>query len=150
MQRNIPILILLLFALTALARSLVEDKTIDQLKAEAEKADSGQQAKLYAEVAERLVEVADVQFTNGDAIHGHATIQEVLQYAIKAHDRAISTRKKMKETEIHLRNTQRRLESLKRTLAAEDRPALEAVEKQLAQFRQDILDAMFAPKKEQK
>src|SRR5258706_1054923 len=146
MRRNIPILILLLLALTALA----EDKTIDQLKAEAEKADSGQQARLYAEVAERLVEVADVQFTNGDAIHGHATVQEILQYAIKAHDRAISTRKKMKETEIHLRNTQRRMESLKRTLAAEDRPALEDVEKQLAQFRQDILDAMFAPKKESK
>ena len=146
MRRNIPILILLLLAFTALA----EDKTIDQLKAEAEKADSGQQARLYAEVAERLVEVADVQFTNGDAIHGHATVQEILQYAIKAHDRAISTRKKMKETEIHLRNTQRRMESLKRTLAAEDRPALEDVEKQLAQFRQDILDAMFAPKKESK
>jgi hypothetical protein len=142
MQRTVPILILLLLALTALAA----DKTIDQLKAEAEKADSGQQARLYAEVAERLVEVADQQFTSGNAINGHATIQEVLQYAIKARDRAISTRKKMKETEIHLRNTQRRLESLKRTLAAEDRPALEDVEKKLAQFRQEILDAMFAPK----
>ena len=146
MRRTIPILILLLLALTALA----EVKTIDQLKAEAEKADSGQQSKLYAEVAERLVEVADQQFTNGNAINGHSTVQEVLQYATKAHDSAIGTRKKMKETEIHLRNTQRLLESLKRTLAAEDRPALEDVEKKLAQFRQDILDAMFAPKKENK
>jgi hypothetical protein len=146
MQRTLAILILLFLASTALA----EDKTIDQLKADAEKSDSGQQAKLYAELAERLVEAADVQFTSGDAIHGHATIQEVLQYSIKAHDRAISTRKKMKETEIHLRNTQRRLESLKRTLAAEDRPALEDVEKKLAQLREEILDAMFAPKKENK
>ena len=142
MRRIIPILILLLLALTVLA----EVKPIDQLKAEAEKADSGQQAKLYAEVAERLVEVADQQFTNGNAINGHATVQEILQYATKAHDSAISTRKKMKETEIHLRNTQRLLESLKRTLAAEDRPALEELEKKLAQFRQDILDTMFAPK----
>ena len=140
MRRTIPILILL--ALTALA----EVKPLDQLKAEAEKADSGQQAKLFAEVAEKLVEVADQKFTSGDAINGHATIQEVLQYATKAHDSAINTRKKMKETEIHLRNTQRLLESLKRTLAAEDRPALEEVEKKLAQFRQDILDTMFAPK----
>src|SRR6266700_4400670 len=146
MRRIIPILILLLLALTVLA----EVKPIDQLKAEAEKADSGQQAKLYAEVAERLVEVADQQFTNGNAIAGHATIQELLQYATKSRDRAISTRKKMKEAEIILRNTQRLLESLKRTLAAEDRPALEDVEKKLAQCRQDILDDMFAPKKETK
>src|SRR6266567_5439861 len=142
MLHTLAILIFSLLASTAPA----ETKTVDQLKAEAEKASDGQQAKLYAEVAERLVEVADQQFTNGNAINGHATVQEILQYATKAHDSAISTRKKMKETEIHLRNTQRLLESLKRTLAAEDRPALEEVEKKLAQFRQDILDTMFAPK----
>jgi hypothetical protein len=56
----------------------------------------------------------------------------------------------MKEAEIILRNTQRLLENLKRTLAAEDRPALDDAEKKLAQFRQEILDAMFAPKKETK
>ncbi len=146
MLRTLAILILILLASTALA----QNKTVDQLKAEAEKANDGQQAKLYAEVAERLVDVADQQFTNGNAIAGHATIQEILQYATKSRDRAISTRKKMKEAEIILRNTQRLLENLKRTLAAEDRPALEDVEKKLAQFRQDILDAMFAPKKENK
>jgi hypothetical protein len=146
MRRTLAILILSLLASTALA----ENKTIDQLKAEAEKASDAQQAKLYAEIAEKLIEVADQQFTNGDAIAGHATIQELLQYATKSRDRAVSTRKKMKEAEIILRNTQRLLESLKRTLAAEDRPALDDVEKKLAQFRQDILDAMFAPKKETK
>ncbi|SRR6266700_485123 len=146
MLHTLAILIFSLLASTAPA----ETKTVDQLKAEAEKASDGQQAKLYAEVAEKLVEVADQQFTNGNAIAGHATIQELLQYATKSRDRAISTRKKMKEAEIILRNTQRLLESLKRTLAAEDRPALEDVEKKLAQFRQDILDAMFAPKKETK
>jgi hypothetical protein len=146
MQRALAILILFLLALTAVA----EYKTVEQLKTEAETANSGKQAKLYAEIAERLVEVADQQFTNGNAIGGHATIQELLQYASKARDRAISTRKNMKEAEIILRNTQRLLESLKRTLAAEDRPILDDVEKKLAQIRQEILDAMFAPKKENK
>jgi hypothetical protein len=45
------------------------------------------------------------------------------------------------------RKTQRHLESLKHTLAAEDRPAVDAVEKKLADMRQELLDSMFAPNK---
>jgi hypothetical protein len=141
MRKTVSILILLLLALAASA----EDKTLDQLKAEAERADSGQQAKLCAEVAERLVSVADKQFTDGESIKGHATVQEILQYANRAHDLAIKTRKKMKETEIHLRRCRHALENLRRTLAAEDRPAVEAVEKKLEQLSEEVLEAMFAP-----
>jgi hypothetical protein len=141
MRKTASILILLLLALAASA----EDKTLDQLKAEAERADSGQQAKLCAEVAERLVSVADKQFTDGESIKGHATVQEILQYANRAHDLAIKTRKKMKETEIHLRRCRHALENLRRTLAAEDRPAVEAVEKKLEQLSEEVLEAMFAP-----
>jgi hypothetical protein len=39
------------------------------------------------------------------------------------------------------------LENVRRTLAAVDRPPLEAVEKKLADYRQDLLNEMFAPKK---
>jgi hypothetical protein len=141
MRKLISVLILLLLALPATA----EDKTLDQLKAEAERADSGQQAKLCAEVAERLVSVADKQFTDGESVKGHATVQEIQQYAIRARDLAIKTRKKMKETEIHLRRCRHALENMRRTLAAEDRPAVEAVEKKLEQLSEEVLEAMFAP-----
>jgi hypothetical protein len=145
MRRAYPILILLLLVLAALA----DDKTLDQLKAEAERADSNQ-AKICAEVAERLVSVADKEFTDGESVKGHATVQEILQYATRARDLAIQTRKKMKETEIHLRRCRYALENMRRTLAAEDRPPVEAVEKKLEQFGEDVLEAMFAPKKEHK
>jgi len=138
-------MILLLLALAASA----EDKTLDQLKAEAERSDSGQQAKLCAEVAERLVSVADKQFTDGESVKAHATVQEVLQYATRARDLAIKTRKKMKETEIHLRRCRHALENMRRTLAAEDRPAVEAVEKKLEQLSEEVLEAMFAPPKKE-
>ena len=145
-RRRAPILLLLVMTLGALA----EDKTVDQLKAEAERP-GADQAKLSAEVAERLVPVADKLFTDGQSVKGNATVQEILQYGKRARELAISTRKKMKDTEIHLRRCRRALENLRRTLAAEDRPAVEAVEKQLEQFGEDILEAMFAPpKKDQK
>jgi hypothetical protein len=141
MPRLFSILILLSLVLAANA----EQKTVDQLKAEAEHAEPGQQGRLYAEIAEKMVPVADKQFTDGESVKGHATVQEILQYATKAHDLAIQTRKKMKETEKSLRECHRRLENMKRTLAAEDRPRVEAVEKELERLTEEVLESMFAP-----
>ena len=146
MRKHAPILLLLLLALSAVA----DDRNLDQLKAEAERA-GADQAKACAEVAERLVSVADKLFNDGESVKAQARVQEILQYANRARDLAIRNRKKMKETEIHLRRSRRALEDMRRTLAAEDRPPVEAVEKKLEQFGEDILEAMFAPpKKEQK
>lgn len=141
MPKLFAIIVLFSLALTAIA----EQKTVDQLKAEADHAEPGQQGRLYAEIAERLVAVADKQFTDGESVKGHATVQEILQYATKAHDLAIQTRKKMKETEKSLRECHRRLENMKRTLAAEDRPNVEDVEKQIEKLTEDVLESMFAP-----
>ena len=145
MRKSISITILLALALLAIG----EEKTLDQLKAEAEHA-GNDQPKLLAEVAERMVPVADKQFTDGESVKGHASVDEILQYATRAHDLAIKTRKKMKETEIHLRRCRHAMENMRRTLAAEDRPAVEAVEKKLEQFAEEVLEAMFAPPGKQK
>jgi hypothetical protein len=126
-----------------------DQKSVDQLRAEAEKASGGHQALLYAELAERLVDQADQQFTQGESVKAQATIQEILSVATKARDGGVSSRRKLKETEIHLRLTQRRLEDVRRTLSADDRPEVEAVEKKLSDFRQDLLNAMFSPRKEE-
>ncbi|HST77584.1 MAG TPA: hypothetical protein VLN58_03760, partial [Verrucomicrobiae bacterium] len=103
--------IILALSLSALA----EKKTVDQLKAEAEKSSGGHQAELYAELAERLVDVADQQFTAGDSVKGQSTVQDILANATRAHDVAVSTQKKLKQVEIHLRETQRLLENVRRT-----------------------------------
>lgn len=145
MSRRSLILFSLLMSATALWAS--PQNELDKLKADAEKAQGGQQGKIYAQLADKLVAVADQQFTSGNSEQGQATVQEVLQYATKAHDIALRTHDDRKQIEILLRETQRHLENVKRTLAAEDRPALDDVEKKLAQFRQELLDSMFAPKK---
>ena len=149
MPKFFSIMIVVSLALAAIG----EQKTVDQLKAEAEHAEPGQQGRLYAEIADLLVPVADKQFTDGESVRGHATVQEILQYAAKSHDLAIQTRKKMKETEKSLRACRRRMENMRRTLAAEDRPRVEAVEKQLEKLTEEVLESMFAPpekKKDQK
>ncbi|HEV7551676.1 MAG TPA: hypothetical protein VGP65_08340 [Candidatus Angelobacter sp.] len=147
MPKFFSIMIVVALALSANA----EQKTLDQLKTEAEHASPDQQGRLYAEIADSMVFVADKQFTDGESVKGHATVQEVLQYATKAHDLAIQTRKKMKETEKSLRQCRHRMENMRRTLAAEDRPTVEAVEKQLEKLTEEVLESMFAaPKKDKK
>jgi polyhydroxyalkanoate synthesis regulator phasin len=146
MPKFFSIIILLMLSFAAGA----EQKTVDQLKAEAEHASPDQQGRLDAEIAEKLVAVADKQFTDGESVKGHATVQEILQYATKAHDLVIESRKKMKEAEKSLRECHRRLENMKRTLAAEDRPRVEAVEKQLEKLTEEVLESMFAPPQKKK
>ena len=154
MRKLLPITIVVTLALGATSLAAPhEEKTVEQLKAEAEHAEPGQQGRLYAEIADRLVAVADKQFTDGESVKAHATVQELLQYATRAHDQSIESRKKMKEVEKSLRDCRRRLENMRRTLAAEDRPRIEAVEKQMEKLTEDVLESMFAPpdkKKEKK
>jgi len=142
MGTRLLILFTLLTSLPACAQNELE-----KLKADAEKAQGGQQAKIYAQLADKLVAVADQQFTSANSVQGLATVQDILQYASKAHDIALRTHDDRKQVEILLRLTQRHLEDMKRTLAAEDRPAVDEVEKKIAQFRQELLDSMFGPKK---
>ena len=141
MRKVVAICILLTLAVAAAGAQ----RSIDQMKAEADKAEGGHQARLCAEVARQLVPIADQQFTEAHVEQAQTTVQEILKYASKARDASINSHGKMKETEIILRETQRKLQELRRTLSVDDRPALEEVEKKLEQFRQDILNEMFAP-----
>ena len=130
--------------------ALAVQRNIEQMKASAERASGGSQARQYAELAKYLVDVADQQFTQANVEQAQATIQEVVNYCLKARDASLKSHGKMKETEIILRETQRRVEAVKRTLAAEDRPPLEQAEKKIEQYRQDLLDEMFGSKKKEK
>lgn len=146
MQKSIPIIVLFMLALMAWA----SQRSIDDLKQEADRAQGGHQAKLCSELAHYLVGIANQQFADGNNQQAQATIQDVLTYAQKARDAAVKSHDNLKQTEIRLRQTQRQLEDLKRTLSVDDRPPLDEVEKRIEQFRQDLLDAMFAPKKKEK
>ncbi len=137
------------FLLLALATCAAQ-RTIESMKEEADAAQGGQRAKLYAQLADTLVGVASQQFSQDDDQAGQATVQDILKYTEQAREICLRTRDKMKATEILLRSTQRKLNSLKHTLGVDDRPAVDKVEKQVEQYRQDILEAMFAPPKKDK
>lgn len=130
-----------LLSVSAVARS--SDEPLDALKARAENARPQDQVHLFAEIARREVNEADRFYTAGDIAAATQAVDDLVRYATRATDAAQKTGKHLKETEILLRSTARRLDDVRKTLNFDDRPYVEAAVKQVEKLRQQLLDQMF-------
>ena len=145
---HIPLAVLLLSAF-AVAKSAEEP--LEALKARAENAKPQDQAHLFATIARREVNEADRLYTEGDITNATKAVDDVVHYAARATEAALKSGKHLKDTEILLRATARRLDDVRKTLNFEDRPYVETAVKQVEKLRQQLLDHMFgAPAKENK
>ena len=84
----------IVFLLTGMA--LAANETLPELKARADAAHGGEQAKLCLEYARRILEDANALFTDGDVDKAQSEISEVVEYAHKAADAASSSGKHLK------------------------------------------------------
>ena len=145
---HIPLAVLLLSAFSV-AKSA--DEPLDALKARAENTKPQDQAHLFATIARREVNEADRLYTEGDISNATKAVDDVVHYAARATEAARKSGKHLKDTEILLRATARRLDDVGRTLNLEDRPYVETAVKQVEKLRQQLLDHMFgAPSKDSK
>jgi tetratricopeptide (TPR) repeat protein len=138
----------IVFLLTSMM--LAANETLPELKARADAAHGGEQAKLCLEYAHRLLEDANVLFTNGDVDKAQGEVAEVVEYSRKAADAASTSGKHLKQTEIDLRKLSKRLHDIAATLAVEDRPPLLKAVDDIEQIRADLLTRMFGPQAEPK
>ncbi len=152
MRRTITIIVIVAFvAVAAVAKK--QEEPIEQLKARADRSTAGEKAKLCADVAHRQIDAADQDFTAGNNQKAPTDVQDSLDYAVKASDAATSSGKRLKDTEISLRKLSERMEAVRRSLAFEDRPPLQAAIDRIQQLRTDLLAKMFdlgKPLKEKK
>lgn len=132
-----------LLLLAPLACLALEGESLGELKAKAAASSGGEQALLSARVAREEVELANQHFADGKVEEGHAAVREAVAYAAKARDAACNSRKKLKQTEIAIGKTARRLSDIGKTLAIDDRPAVEQAVKELGHIQDQILQAMF-------
>lgn len=123
-------------------------ETLEELKARAEAASGEDKPVLYAEVVLQEIEAADQLFTDGATDQAHAMVKESVGYAEKARDACKELRpKKMKKTEIALRQAENRMNALRRTLALEDQQNVQEAADSIGKIRGEILSLMFAPKR---
>ena len=141
------VLTILFFVFSASLFGLArQEDTVPQLMAKADAASAGQQADLCMEVAEREVKVAVEAFKTNKIDEGRDSLQQIVKYADKGHSAAMQSGKRLKHTEIKLRQVALRLRDLKSNLEVDDQPLAQATVDKLEDFRTEILKSMFGSK----
>jgi len=120
------------------------------LKARADAAQGNERITVALEYARQQLEYANKLYTDGDVEKGEAAVAEVLDYCDRATQVAISSNKKVKQTEIDLRKLEHRMHDIGQSLNIDDRPPLEKGVQQIEQLRANLLAKMFGEKAEPK
>lgn len=144
MHRACLIGVLLPLSLAALAST---EPTLQELIAHADAARLQDRPALYVDIAERELKSADQSYDDGKVNDAQAAVKNVVTYAEKAHDAAIQSGKRLKNTEIALRKMSGRLRDLKRTLNFDDQPPVGEAADRLQKLADDLLAQMFGKKK---
>jgi uncharacterized coiled-coil DUF342 family protein len=131
---------------TAIVCSARQDESLTELMAKADRASGGQQANLCLEVSGRALKLTIDSYKQEKVEDAHASLDEVVTYADKAHAAAIHSGKKIKHTEINIREMVARLRDLKAEVNAEDQPGVQAAIDKLEAFRTELLKSMFGSK----
>lgn len=142
MTRQALAITLLLSCAALSAWASWDDEPIEKLIARAETR-SDSQAEHCADVARREVEIANQYYTNGEVPKAEEAVKMAVSYSHKALEAGKRTHKKLKETDITLRKTSRRLADVGQTLAFEDKPVVKDAVEKIEEIRSELLNIMF-------
>ena len=118
-------------------------ETLQELIAREEAARVEDRPALCTEIAERQLKSADELYTAGKVEEAQAALKDVVSYSEKAHDAAIQSGKKLKNTEIDFRRMAAKLRDIKRSLNFDDQPPVQTAANRLESLRTDLLSHMF-------
>jgi hypothetical protein len=118
-------------------------ETLQELIAREEAARVEDRPALCTEIAERQLKSADELYTAGKVEEAQAALKDVVSYSEKAHDAAIQSGKKLKNTEIDFRKMAAKLRDIKRSLNFDDQPPVQDAADRLEGLRTDLLSHMF-------
>jgi polyhydroxyalkanoate synthesis regulator phasin len=135
--------ILAILFTTSLLASGNKTETLQELIARAESARVEDRPALYVEIAERELKSANELYTAGKVDEARTAVQDVVTYSEKAHDAAIQSGKRVKNTEIEFRKMAAKLRDIKRSLNFEDQAPVQAAAERLETLRTDLLSHMF-------
>jgi hypothetical protein len=130
--------------MTAMAALAVDKKgTIEELKERFENSHGKDRVELGVVIAQRQIDAAEKAYNAGDTDTGQRDVVDVAQYGIAAANEAVSTGKRMKDTEIDLRKVSERLDNLARSVDIDARPPVQEAQKRLEAARNNLLTRMF-------
>jgi hypothetical protein len=141
MRFRIPITAILLA--TSLSAFAFKQETLQEMIARADAARLEDRPALYIEISERQLKSADQLYTAGKIDDAQAAVKDVVTYSEKAHDTAIQSGKRLKNTEIDFRKMAAKLRDIKRNLNFDDQGPVQGAADRLENLRTDLLSHMF-------
>lgn len=116
---------------------------IDQLKQKIEHDSEREVCFNSAELVHDLVEQFNNQMNAGELQPAQQTLNDIGTYADKAREAAKKNHHKLKQAELTLHKSARRLADIARALSVEDRDAIDKVVKKIEAADDDILSQVF-------
>jgi polyhydroxyalkanoate synthesis regulator phasin len=144
-MRNWAIILAMVVA-SAVSAAASKEETLAEMIARADAARPEERPALYTEIAERQLKAADRLYGDGKAEEARAAVNDVVTYCNQATNAAISSGKKLKQTEIAVRKMAARLRDIRRGLAFEDQAPVQAAVEKLENLRTTLLNRMFGDK----
>lgn len=96
-----------------------------------------------AELVHDLVEQFNLQLNAGELQPAQQTLNDIVVYADKAREASAKSHHKLKQAELMMHKSARRLEEIEKATAVENRPAVDAVVKKLDALDDYLLDRVF-------
>jgi uncharacterized tellurite resistance protein B-like protein len=140
---RLPIIIAAVLLANTFLVFAYKTETLEDLIAREEAARVEDRPALCTEIAERQLKAADELYTEGKVENAQAALKDVVDYSQKAHDAAIQSGKKLKNTEIDLRKMAAKLRDIKRSLNFDDQAPVQTAADRLENLRTDLLSHMF-------
>jgi len=123
--------------------AILDDAALNQLEARAESAQPREQCFLYAELVHDLTEIAGKQLASGDDDHANATFHRIEALAQKIHMSLARDTKRLKNAELLMHHTTRRLADMLHIASSDDRPLLQSTLKRLDTVQAELLTQVF-------
>jgi hypothetical protein len=145
MKQHVGVILAVLLAASMGSFGRAEE-TLEQLISRADAAQPKQQPDLYMQVAERELKITAESYKANKPEDGRAALQQIVNFAGKAHSSAIQSGKRLKHTEIKIRQIAGRLRDMKLNIDVDDQGRVQSAIDKLEDFRTELFRSMFGAK----
>jgi hypothetical protein len=122
---------------------ILDDAALMQLEARAEAAQPREQCFLYAELVHNLTERAGKQLADGESEQASATFKRIDVLAQKIHMSLARDTKRLKNAEMLMHHTTRRLADMMHVASNDDRAVVQSTLKRLDTVQSELLAQVF-------
>jgi hypothetical protein len=119
------------------------DQKLSDLESRAEKSQPQEQCYLFAELVSQMSDVVDQQLAAGETEKAAATLAKMETYAARIHTGLGPHDKKLKETEILIRHTAQRVDSMFHQASLEEQDALHKTLMKLNALQAEVMLTVF-------